>query len=262
MKWSGDAEKALKKVPFFVRKKVKKKVEAFAAEKGKTSVELTDVDELKAEFLSRGGMEKHIKGYEVAVCFGSSGCPNPANSCTMLAQDIEDIMIEQDLLSFLKKSVSGDLKFHHEFRIVLSDCPNACSRPQIADIGIIGASVPALSEETCSLCRACVEICDEKAVLLIKGDDIPVIDHDKCLMCKKCINACPTGTIFEGEKGFRVFLGGRLGRHPRLAMEMPGLYTHDQVLDIVKKSIKFYKKNSKNGQRFSHILPSVDVIAT
>jgi len=61
MKWSEDADSAIKKIPFFVRKKVKKKVEDFAEQKGKTIVELSDVNELKQSFLSKGGMEKEIK---------------------------------------------------------------------------------------------------------------------------------------------------------------------------------------------------------
>ena len=260
MKWSSEADKALKKVPFFVRKKVRKKVETYAKRKGKISVALTDVNELKKKFLSKGGMEKEIKGYEVTTCFGSAGCPNIANPCTQLAKDIEAIIKKEDILIFLKNNVQGDLKFHHEFRVAVSDCPNACSRPQIVDIGIIGASVPDLSEEPCSLCNACVEVCDENAVSLIEKDEKPVIDYEKCLMCKKCIKVCPTETIIEKKNGFRVLLGGRLGRHPRLAMEVPGLKTHDQVLKIIRNCLKFYKENSKNGQRFSHLLSSLDQI--
>jgi anaerobic sulfite reductase subunit C len=260
MKWSVEADKALKKVPFFVRKKVRQKVEAHAEQKGKTAVELSEVNELKQKFLSKGGMEKEIKGYEVTTCFGSAGCPNTANSCTQLAKDIEEIIKKEDILTFLKKNVKEGLKFHHEFRVTLSDCPNACSRPQIVDIGIIGASVPGFSEETCNLCNACVEACDENAVSLLDESEKPLIDYEKCLMCKKCIKECPTETIIEKEKGFRVLLGGRLGRHPRLAMEVQGLKSHNQVLEIIKNCLKFYKEKSKNGQRFSHVLTSIDQV--
>ena len=260
MKWSSAAENAILKVPFFVRKKVKKKVEAFAAQKEKTSVELSDVTELKQKFLSKGGMEKDIKGYEVTTCFGGAGCPNTANSGTRLAKDIEKIFEKENILSFLKENVKGDLKFHHEFRVALSDCPNACSRPQIVDIGIIGSVLPGIFDETCTRCSACVEVCDENAVTLDEEKETPLIDYGQCLMCAKCIRACPTGTIGEKEKGFRMMLGGRLGRHPRLAMEVPGFHTHDEALQIVKSCLKFYKKTSKNGQRFSHILSSVDQI--
>ncbi len=260
MKWSRDADKAIKKVPFFIRKKVKKKVEEFVEQKEKTSVELSDVNELKKKFLSKGGMEKDIKGYEVSTCFGGEGCPNTANSCTLLAKDIETIIEKENIFSFLKENVKGGLKFHHEFRVVLSDCPNACSRPQIVDIGIIGAVLPGIFDEACTLCNACVEVCEENAITLDEENSKPLINYDQCLMCAKCISACPTGTIRKKEKGFRVMLGGRLGRHPRLAMEVAGLHTHEEVLSIVKKSLSFYKENSKDGQRFSHILSSVDQI--
>ncbi len=260
MKWSDEADKAIKKVPFFVRKKVKAKVEKYVTQKGGTSVELSDVNELKKQFLSPGEMEKDIKGYEVSTCFGSSGCVNVANSCKDIAADIEKIIMKEDILGFLKENVKGDLKFHHEFRIALSDCPNACSRPQIVDIGIIGAVLPSLSEESCILCNACVDICDENAVYFKDGSDRPFIDYGRCMMCGKCIKECPAGTLKEKEKGFRVLLGGRLGRHPRLAMEIKGIKTHEDVLKIVKKCLEFYKKNSTNGRRFSDIFSSLDQI--
>ena len=166
MKWSRQADAAISKVPFFVRKKVKKRVEAFVAQKNKTVVDLLDVEALKKKFMSRGGMEKEIKGYEVTTCFGGSGCVHAANSGTGLANEIEMLFERADIHGFLKKTVQGDLKFHHEFRVAIADCPNACSRPQIVDIGIIGSVEPGVSGETCTLCGACVACCNENAIRL------------------------------------------------------------------------------------------------
>ncbi len=260
MKWSVEADKAVSKVPFFVRRKVKKKVERFAKENGKQIVGLDDVTALKKKFLSKGGMEKEIKGFQVSTCFGGAGCPNSVNSCTELSSEIEKILEKEDILSFLKENVKGDLKFHHEFRVAMADCPNACSRPQIVDIGIIGAVSPRVTDQDCTLCNQCVQSCEEDAVKLDDDIEKPVINLSLCLRCAKCIAACPTGSIDENERGYRVFLGGRLGRHPRLAMEVPGIQSQEQVIDIVKKSLAFYKANSKNGKRFSHLLSSVDQI--
>jgi dissimilatory sulfite reductase (desulfoviridin) alpha/beta subunit len=72
------------------------------------------------------------------------------------------------------------------------------------------------------------------------------------------MQVCPTGTIAKGAKGFRVQLGGKLGRHPQLAKELPGIYSEDQVLQIVKTCLDFYQQNSKHGERFSQILTSAD----
>ncbi len=258
MIWEKDADAAIKKVPFFVRKKVRKRVESFVADKGGDRVTLGDVQALKKKFLSKGGMESQIRGYDVSACFGGDGCPNSVVSSGQLISDIQALMEEADILSFLKSEVKGDLKFHHEFRVSISDCPNACSRPQITDIGIIGAAVPGITAEPCSACEACVDICPEQAVVL---DEMgPEIDT-ACLSCGKCIRACPTGTLDTAKTGYRVLLGGRLGRHPRLGMEVPGILSHQEVLDSVRRCLEFYKNTSKGGKRFSHVLESVSQIA-
>jgi anaerobic sulfite reductase subunit C len=43
MKWSDQAETAIKKIPFFVRKKVRTRVEKEAAHAGKSEISLSDV---------------------------------------------------------------------------------------------------------------------------------------------------------------------------------------------------------------------------
>ncbi|MFH1154425.1 MAG: hypothetical protein V1793_11470 [Pseudomonadota bacterium] len=56
---------------------------------------------------------------------------------------------------------------------------------------------------------------------------------------------------------------GRLGRHPRLAMELPGVWSEDQVLAILKNAIDFYKSapRSREGKRFSQVLTREDLEA-
>jgi len=256
MKWMPEAEDAIKKVPFFVRKRVHARVEKEAGEAGKQVVSLADVRATQARYIS--SMSSEIKGYQIETCFGPGGCPNRAVISDRLVAQIEADVKKEDLLEFLQKTVKGDLKIHHEFRITLADCPNACSQPQIKDIGIIGACAPVVSDEPCSMCEACVNACREDAIRLDAAKENPIIDNDRCLKCGKCIPVCPTGTLAEGQKGFRVQLGGKLGRHPRLARELPGIYDENTVMKIVKDCLRFYKENSKRGERFGQILTSAD----
>lgn len=256
MKWMPEAEDAIKKVPFFVRKRVRARVEKETAEAGKQVISLADVKAAQARYLS--SMSSEIKGYQIETCFGPSGCPNRAMISDQLIAQIEADIKKEDLLGFLKRTVKGNLKFHHEFRITLADCPNACSQPQIKDIGIIGACGPVLGDEPCSMCEACVEACREDAIMLDPAKEVPVIDDDLCLKCGKCIPVCPTGTLVEGQKGYRVQLGGKLGRHPQLARELPGIYDENTVMKIVKDCLRFYKDNSKHGERFGQILTPAD----
>jgi anaerobic sulfite reductase subunit C len=256
MKWTSEADDTIKKVPFFVRKRVRARVEKEAREAGKTAITLADVKATQARYLNN--MASEIKGYQLDACFGPSGCPNRAVVSDGLLQKIEGLLKAEDLLGFLKARVKGDLKFHHEFRITLADCPNACSQPQIKDIGIIGACTPQLTAEPCTLCEACLDACKEKAIILDSEKGGPQIDMDLCLYCGKCMQACPTGTIAEGRKGFRVLLGGKLGRHPQLAKELPRIYSEEQVLLIVKECLQFYKQTSKQGERLGQILTPAD----
>ena len=256
MKWMPEAEEAIKKVPFFVRKRVRARGEKEASESGKQAVSLADVKATQARYLTR--MSSEIKGYQIETCFGPSGCPNRAIISDQLIARIGTEVAKEDLLGFLKRSVKGDLKFHHEFRIALADCPNACSQPQIKDIGIIGACAPVVSDEPCSLCEACVEACKEDAILIDTEKEVPVIDDDRCLKCGKCMPVCPTGTLVEGPKGYREQLGGKLGRHPQLAKELPGIYDENRVMEIVRDCLRFYKNKSKKGERFGHILTPAD----
>ncbi|MDP2643965.1 MAG: 4Fe-4S dicluster domain-containing protein [Desulfobacterales bacterium] len=256
MKWAVEAETAIKKVPFFVRKRVRARVEKEAMQAGKKVVTLADVQATQARYLT--SMSSEIKGYQVDACFGPGGCPNRANPGDRLMQKIEALLIAEDLLGFLKQHVQGDLKFHHEFRITFADCPNGCSQPQIKDIGILGACLPKISASPCTLCEACVDACAEGAIRLDSREEMPAIDFEKCLKCGQCVQVCPSGTIAEGEKGYRVQLGGKLGRHPKLAWELPGIFTEDEVLGIVKYCLDFYKKNSQQGERFAEIFQHGD----
>jgi dissimilatory sulfite reductase (desulfoviridin) alpha/beta subunit len=252
MQWESRAEAAMGKVPFFVRKKVRRRVEDEARAAGKTRVTLDEVKAAQQRYLS--GMHQEVRGFQVENCFGLAGCPNRACADERLIPEIEGLLEQADLLGFLKTQVKGPLKFHHEFRVAVADCPNACSQPQIRDVAVIGACRPALTPEPCSGCGACVQACAEQAVSLDSDNGPPLVDHARCLSCGRCIAVCPTGTLAEGQKGYRVQLGGKLGRHPQLAREMPGLYSTEKVVQIVAACLELYKSASRGGQRFGDIL--------
>jgi dissimilatory sulfite reductase (desulfoviridin) alpha/beta subunit len=252
VKWSSEADAAVAKVPFFVRKRVKQRVEEEANRCGASVVSLQHVETCRNRFLHK--MEDEVKGYRVEACFGSSGCPNRAVADDQLIKDLESLAASKNIRAFLKEKVAGPLKIHHEFQIVLSDCPNGCSRPQIADVGLLGAQRPAMTGEDCSRCGACVAACREGAITLSDDADRPEIDYSKCLACGQCMNACPTGTMVPGEAGYRVQIGGKLGRHPQLGRELPRILSRDESVRAVDAAIDFYKEESLSGERFGEVL--------
>jgi len=251
--WTEDAKQAISRVPFFVRKRVKKRVEEEALRCGARTVTLEHVRTCQQRFLK--SMEEEVKGYQVETCFGPGGCPNRALVFESLPAELEKTLSRRKLKDFLKERVEGPLKMHHEFRVTVSDCPNACSRPQIADVGLIGACVPEISEEPCSECGACADSCRENAVSVT--DRRPLLDASRCLSCGQCIRVCPTGTLGEGKKGYRILVGGKLGRHPRLGAELPRIYDPDEALHMLDRCLDLYQQCCQSGERFGEILERV-----
>lgn len=252
MKWTHQAEEAISKVPFFVRKKVRKKVEEEAARGHSEEVRMEHVLACQKRFLNN--MEEEVRGYQVEACFGSGGCPNRALISNELVQRLEALLHGRDLRAFLKERVKGPLKMHHEFRISLSDCPNACSRPQIVDIGLIGACSPQITGEVCTQCGSCTEVCKEGAMALRESPSPPSIDMQRCVSCGQCIGVCPSGTLQPSKRGFRILVGGKLGRHPQLGKELPGIHSIEDTLHIVDRCINHYLKHNLSGERFGSIL--------
>jgi anaerobic sulfite reductase subunit C len=250
MQWNKEAEASISRVPFSVRKRVRKKVEEEAARCGAAEVRPEHVQACQERFLNQ--MEEEVKGYQVETCFGPGGCPNRAVQFEGFSRKLEGCLARRNLKSFLRERVPGPLKIHHEFRVSISDCPNACSRPQIADLGLIGAVRPAISEEECIQCGACVEACREEAILLCGKR--PVINGQKCLSCGQCLSVCPSRTLQEEKRGFRIQVGGKLGRHPRLAQELTGIFTEDETLRTIERCLDHYQKHCRTGERLGDIL--------
>lgn len=252
MKWTKEAEKEISRVPFFIRRRVRKRIEEEAEKAGTTFVNMEHVHYLKEKYMKR--MEDEIKGYEVETCMGRGRCPNKAANPDELARELDDLLANYKIKKFLKKKIKGPLKFHHEFRISISDCPNACSRPQITDVGLIGASKAEVTGEECSHCMACVEVCREGAIEFYSNNNPPVIYPEKCLSCGQCMRACAMDVIQEEENGYRVLLGGKLGRHPQLGRELGGIYSPAQCKELIKQCVEHFLNHYKESERFGDII--------
>jgi anaerobic sulfite reductase subunit C len=252
MKWTSEAEGAVSRVPFFIRKRVKKRVEEETERCGSPVVTIDHVRTCQQRFLQN--MDQEVKGFQVEACFGPTGCPNAVVADPDLVRKLEKKLEQRNLRDFLKEKVKGPLKLHHEFRVSLSTCPNACSRPQIVDFGIIGAWRPEIGAEPCTLCGACREACQEEAIALNEEPARPVIDFDHCLACGQCIKVCPTGTLREGEKGYRVLVGGKLGRHPQLGKESAGIHSEEELLRTLDRTLDHYQKYNQKGERLGEVL--------
>ncbi len=253
MKWTEEAEKRVSKVPFFVRRKVRKAVEKEAKVQGASVVDVHHLEACRRRYMS----DKHhqTRGFEIDQCFGADQCPNRSVEFDGIYERIEALLKNKKLEEFLRATVNGPVKMHHAFRVSVSGCPNACSRPQIVDFGLVGASlVKVVNDAACTQCEFCYKVCKENALSLDSKTGQPVLSASACLKCGACAEGCPSGTLVSEKKGFRIMLGGKLGRHPQLGMELPGLWSHDEALDVLSRCVDHFKEHNRGGERFGDIL--------
>ena len=249
--WDPDAEQVLRRVPFFVRHRVRKKVEEDVAAAGRRRGTVADLEESKKRQLQR--LSEGVKGYTLETCFGESGCQNAVVISAAIVSRLEELLERADLLSILRTHWGEKLKLHHQFRVTLADCPNSCSQPQIKDIGIIGETEVTCDPEACTGCGECAAVCEESAVTL-EDDRLMGIDYGSCVRCGACARVCPTEALKAGRGGYRVLVGGKLGRHPHLARELAGGLDADQVVALVSQIVELYKAHARKGERLGAVM--------
>ena len=251
MTWDSEAEKMLRRVPFFVRQRVRAKVEEEVAAAGRRCVTKGDLEESKRRHLKN--LSAGIKGYSLDACFGSSGCHNAVVASADLVSNLDELLEKGDLLTFLRSRLGERLKLHHQLRVTIADCPNSCSQPQIKDIGIIGQAQMDCNPHECTGCGECEAVCEESAIVL-KDGFLVGIDEELCVECGACAQACPTDALSTSAATFRVLVGGKLGRHPQLARELSRDLHGDQVLALVSVIVDFYKFKANSGERLAALI--------
>ena len=260
MIWPEVAEKEIRAVPWFVRKKAREAVEQRVASQDRTLVTLEDVVAVREQAMERvlgarrrsrpesGGDSIDLAAFvgaaeadadrasviepefSVRVCGAAGGCPMAVGDVIAARDAMLEELHARRVADVVRAKAHGPLLAHHRCKVSISGCPNSCSQPQIADFGMVAREVPAFDQSLCISCGACVDACDEAALHLDGGagvsagaaatEDLLVLDRDLCVGCGACVRVCPTGALVTGESGWRVMAGGRLGRHPRLARDL------------------------------------------
>jgi anaerobic sulfite reductase subunit C len=265
MKWDPEAEKELGRVPFLVRPLARRKIEERVRAEGRDRVTVADYRKAESRFhsVAAGKTERELASMlprdneagvpmvVVETCHADlSGCPNPVISTSRWREAVERWVDGRNVSERLRARVPGDkVLFHHKFRVSISGCPNGCSRPQIADAGLLGAIRPDVDPALCTACGACAEACPDGAITVDDGP--PLFDRSRCLGCKRCHQACACGAIMLSEPAARVVLGGKLGRHPRLAADAGVVTGPDALVALLDRMVDDYIKQARPEERFA-----------
>ncbi len=183
---------------------------------------------------------------------GKTGCPNSCFPHKEVTEGLQALASDPRLNQELRDRISGPVLYHHVFRISLSGCPNSCSQPQVKDIGIQGQRVPKVERNECNGCGNCRETCPDKAIKI--KDGTAFIDKASCLNCGLCIKACPSGAITAEKTGFRVVVGGKLGRKPQLARELCPIVGKEEIVPLVEALIGTFLEQAAAGEKFADLI--------
>ena len=152
----------------------------------------------------------------------------------------------------------ADVSLPHKFKIAVGGCPNNCVKPDLNDLGIVGARVPGYDPEKCKGCRKCqIETaCPIHAAKLVEGK--LVIDPNLCNSCGRCVGKCPFHCNDQGEYGWKVYVGGRWGKRVAHGRMLDKVFTDKaEVLDVVEKAILLFRDQGISGERFADTIERI-----
>ena len=146
------------------------------------------------------------------------------------------------------------VKLPHKFKIAVGGCPNNCVKPDLNDVGVIGAWAPQLIAEKCVGCGACEKACPIHTLKMENGK--PVI-ADTCNACGRCVRACKLGAL-EYTGGYRVTLGGRWGKQVARGRALSPIFqSEEEVLNVIEQVILFFRDLGTAGERLADTVARV-----
>lgn len=201
-------------------------------------------------FLAEAGLETGGTGNKVRPIVSCKG-----TTCQYGLYDTYALSEE-----FHEKFYKGyhNIPLPHKFKIAVGGCPNNCVKPNLNDVGVVGACVPGFKEEMCKGCKVCLM---EKACPVHasgKVDGKLKIDPAQCNRCGRCVGKCPFHCNDEGTKGWKIYIGGRWGKrvsHGRLIEKI--FKDKQEVTDTVEKAILLFKKEGNAGERFADTIERI-----
>ncbi len=194
-----------------------------------------------ADFMGRVGMTTGGTGSRVrpVVCCKGTVCVHGLTDTLALAERVHKTFYEGWY----------DVKLPHKFKIGIGGCPNNCVKPELHEFGIVAQHVPAYDADMCNGCKKCapMDVCPVKA--LTREDGLTAWDQELCNNCGKCIGKCPFDCFEEEKLGFKLYVGGKWGKYPRVGSQLPGIYTEEEVMSILEKTLLLYREKGRTGER-------------
>jgi len=156
----------------------------------------------------------------------------------------------------------SNVSLPHKFKIAAGGCPNNCVKPDLNDLGIVGQKIPNFNKSLCKGCAKCavISVCPMKACSV--KDGLLNMDKNICNNCGLCVGKCVFKAIPDGETGYKVYIGGRWGKHIRMGSPLNKIFTREEVMNVIEKAILLFKQQGLPGERFSTTIERIGLYKT
>ncbi|MHB8111464.1 MAG: 4Fe-4S binding protein [Syntrophorhabdaceae bacterium] len=198
--------------------------------------------ELETSGIAMGACGPRIR--IVVACPGDATCKWGIIDTKGIAHDLDEKYFRQDT--------------PHKFKLAVTGCPHNCAKATENDIGVMGGIEPSWDPSVCSDCGLCTTICPTAAIQKI--DEVYALDSSKCINCSICTSSCPADAWKIARYGYILWIGGTMGKIPRLATRMPGLIqSKGELYRLIDKTIEYYRRNGRKKERFGHSIDRIGV---
>ncbi|ACL16482.1 4Fe-4S dicluster domain-containing protein [Methanosphaerula palustris] len=224
---------------------------------GKGQIHLSTRQGIEIHFVHGADLEKAKSELEaVGVTMGACGprirvitaCPGTL-TCRWGIIDTKEISGYLDTTYFREETP-------HKFKMAVTGCPHNCAKATENDIGVMGGIIPGWLEFGCNDCGLCVNICPTGAISR-EGSSYS-LDLDKCINCSICTASCPTGSWVAVQKGYILWIGGTMGKIPRLASRLDGVIeSKERLYELIKRAVTYYRENGRKKERFGHMIDRI-----
>ena len=214
-----------------------------------SGIEYKNIDAFRA-FLEKAGLETGGTGSKVRPVVSCKG-----TTCQYGLYDT--YAVSSEIHNRFYKGYR-EVSLPHKFKIAVGGCPNNCVKPDLNDLGIVGARVPGYEQEKCKGCRKCQVAlsCPIHAAKMVDGR--LVIDPKLCNSCGRCVGKCPFSCNDESTYGWKVYVGGRWGKRIAHGRVLGKIFTDkEELMSVVEKAILLFRDQGESGERFADTIERI-----
>lgn len=234
-----------------------RKVAEISQKYGKGQVHLSTRQGIEIHFVHYTNLETaRLELEKVGITMGACGprvrivvaCPGES-TCRWGIIDTKTIAKQLDQKYFRQDTP-------HKFKMGVTGCPHNCAKATENDLGVMGGILPGWKPELCIGCDLCVSSCPTGAVSKVNGQY--QLDESKCIHCSICTSNCPTDAWYVAKKGYILWIGGTMGKIPRLGTKLKTLIeTESELYGLIDKVIRYYQANGRKRERFGHMIDRI-----